>query len=164
MTSFYDILDTLKNYLQGNSNINSVTSGDIFEVDLAKQSIFPLAHIIVNNCTFQDHVVIFNIQVICMDIVYESKEDLKDQENYFHGINNKQDVLNTMFATINGLQSSMRRGELFTDLYQIDTDYTANIFEDRFENSLAGWSLDINISIPNNQISDINANGQSPCI
>ena len=45
MTSFYDILDTLKTYLQGNSNINTVTSGDIFEVDLAKQSIFPLAHI-----------------------------------------------------------------------------------------------------------------------
>ena len=40
MTSFYDILDTLKTYLQGNSNINTVTYGDIFEVDLAKQSIF----------------------------------------------------------------------------------------------------------------------------
>ena len=40
MTTFYDILDTLKTYLQGNSNINTVTYGDIFEVDLAKQSIF----------------------------------------------------------------------------------------------------------------------------
>ena len=163
MTSFYDILDKLKTYLQGNTNVNSVTFGDIFEVDLAKQTIFPLSHIIVNGCTFQDHVVQFNLQVICMDIVNETKLDKKDLDNYFHNINNKQDVLNTQFAVVNGLQSALRRGELFSDLYQIDTDYTANMFEDRFENLLAGWSLDISITVANNQISDINANGQSPC-
>ena len=69
MTSFYDILDTLKTYLQGNTNVNSVTFGDIFEVDLAKQTIFPLSHIIVNSCTFQDHVVQFNLQILCMDMI-----------------------------------------------------------------------------------------------
>jgi len=37
------------------------------------------------------------------------------------------------------------------------------MFEDRFENLLAGWSLDVSITVANNQISDINANGQSPC-
>ena len=163
MTTYYDILDTLKTYLQGNSNINTVTSGDIFEVDLAKQSIFPLAHIIVNNCTFQDHVVVFNLQIICMDVVHDTNEDPKAQDNYFHGINNKQDIQNTMFFVINGLQSAMRRGELFSDLYQIQDDFTATLFEDRFENLLAGWALDISITVPNNQISDINANGQSPC-
>jgi hypothetical protein len=163
MTKYYDILDTLKTYLQGNSNINTVTSGDIFEVDLAKQSIFPLAHIIVNNCTFQDHVVVFNLQIICMDVVHDTNEDPKAQDNYFHGINNKQDIQNTMFFVINGLQSAMRRGELFSDLYQIQDDFTATLFEDRFENLLAGWALDISITVPNNQISDINANGQSPC-
>ena len=72
-------------------------------------------------------------------------------------------MLNTQFAVVNGLQSALRRGELFSDLYQIDTDYTANMFEDRFENLLAGWSLDLSITVANNQISDINANGQSPC-
>ena len=81
MTTFYDIIDKMKTYLQGNNNINTVTFGDIFEVDLAKQTIFPLAHIIVNSCTFQEHVVRFNMQIICMDIVQDSKEDLKDQTN-----------------------------------------------------------------------------------
>lgn len=163
MTNFYDILDTLRTYLQGNTSVNSVTFGDIFEVDLSKQTIFPLSHIMVNSCTFQDHVVQFNIQVIAMDIVNETAENEKDLNNYFHGINNKQDVLNTQFTVINGLQSALRRGELFTDLYQIDSDYTATMFEDRFENLLAGWSLDLTITVANNEISDINANGQSPC-
>ena len=71
MTTFYDIIDKMKTYLQGNNNINTVTFGDLFEVDLAKQTIFPLAHIIVNSCTFQEHVVRFNMQIICMDIVHE---------------------------------------------------------------------------------------------
>ena len=159
MTSFYDILDTLKTYLQGNSNINTVTYGDIFEVDLAKQSIFPLAHIIVNNCTFQDHVVVFNLQVICMDVVHDTNEDPKAQDNYFHGINNKQDIQNTMFFVINGLQSAMRRGELFSDLYQIQDDFTATLFEDRFENLLTGWSINLNIEIPNNETKLINEDG-----
>mgnify|MGYP005676300101 CR=1 FL=1 len=163
MTTFYEILDTLKTYLQGNSNINTVTSGDIFEVDLDKQSIFPLAHIIVNNCTFQDHVVVFSIQIICMDVVHDTNEDVKDQNNYFHGIDNKQDIQNTMFFVVNGLQSAMRRGELFSNLYQVESDFSANLFEDRFENLLAGWSMEFNVIVPNNQISDINANGQSPC-
>lgn len=163
MTNFYDILDTLRAYLQGNTSVNSVTFGDIFEVDLSKQTIFPLSHIMVNSCTFQDHVVQFNIQVIAMDIVNETSENEKEQNNYFHGINNKQDVLNTQFTVINGLQSALRRGELFTDLYQIDSDYTATMFEDRFENLLAGWSLELTITVANNQISDINTNGQSPC-
>lgn len=163
MTTFYDILDKLKTYLQGNTNVNSVTFGDIFEVDLSKQTIFPLSHIIVNGCTFQDHVVQFNMQIICMDIVNETAEDKKALNNYFHDINNKQDVLNTQFAVVNGLQSALRRGELFSDLYQIESDYTANMFEDRFENLLAGWSLDITITVANNQISDINLTGQSTC-
>jgi hypothetical protein len=98
-----------------------------------------------------------------MDIVNETSEDEKDLNNYFHGINNKQDVLNTQFTVINGLQSALRRGELFTDLYQIDSDYTATMFEDRFTNLLAGWSLELTITVANNQISDINANGQSAC-
>ena len=163
MTTFYDIIDKIKTYLQGNNNINTVTFGDIFEVDLAKQTIFPLAHIIINSCTFQEHVVRFNMQIICMDIVQDSKEDLKGQTNYFHDITNKQDVLNTMFFVVNGLQSALRSGEMYSDLFQIDSDFDAQMFEDRFENLLAGWSLTLDVIVPNNQISDINSNGQTAC-
>jgi len=98
-----------------------------------------------------------------MDIVQDSKEDLKDQNNYFHDITNKQDVLNTMFFVVNGLQSALRRGEMYGDLFQIDSDFDAQMFEDRFENLLAGWSLTLDVIVPNNQISDINSNGQSAC-
>jgi hypothetical protein len=52
---------------------------------------------------------------------------------------------------------------MYSDLFQIDSDFDAQMFEDRFENLLAGWSLTLDVIVPNNQISDINSNGQTAC-
>ena len=43
---FYQLTDTIKTNLLLDSNVNTVTTGDITEIDLSKQTIFPLAHII----------------------------------------------------------------------------------------------------------------------
>ena len=44
---FYQITETIKNQLLDDININTVTSGDISNVNLSKQDIFPLGHIII---------------------------------------------------------------------------------------------------------------------
>ena len=41
---YYLVTNTLKDQLLKDANINEVTSGDISQVNLRKQSIFPLAH------------------------------------------------------------------------------------------------------------------------
>ena len=51
---FYQLTTTIKDNLLNDSNINTVTTGDITDIDLNKQTIFPLAHIIVNNVTTQE--------------------------------------------------------------------------------------------------------------
>ena len=70
---FYQITQTLKTELLSNENVNTVTTGDITEIDLSKQTIFPLAHIIINSVTIQEQVLQFNISVLAMDIVDQSK-------------------------------------------------------------------------------------------
>ena len=75
---YYQITQTLKTNLLTDENVNTVTTGDIFDIDLAKQTIFPLAHIIVNSVTIQEAALNFNITVMCMDIVDESKEETTD--------------------------------------------------------------------------------------
>ena len=65
----------------------------------------------------------------------------------------KHDVLNTQLGVINKLQSELRMGSLNDENYVLETDATATMFEDRFENLLCGWALDLTITIPNNQIS-----------
>lgn len=162
MREYYDLVDKLNTYLEGSPSVNTVTFGDIFKVDLSKQTIFPLAHVNVQDVTFSNHIMTFSIQVICMDIVNENKDDkLAAASSPYRGLDNKHDVFNTQLAVINGLQSSLRRGDLFEDRYQLVSDASANQFEDRFENLLAGWSMNLTIEVPNDNMQLINATGDA---
>ena len=153
MKEFYDLIDKIHDTLNSSNFVNTVTFGNIMDVDLSKQSIFPLSHINIQDATFSDHVITFSMQVIAMDIVDESKEDrFSNDAKPYRGLDNKQDVLNTQLAVINRLQSKLRRGDLNDDNYVLDADATATMFEDRFENLLTGWALNLTISIPNNVV------------
>jgi hypothetical protein len=104
----------------------------------------------------------FNLQVICMDLVDENKDDkLATATIPYRGLDNKHDILNTQLTVINGLQASLRRGELFRDKYQVISDVSANLFEDRFENLLTGWSLDLTLQVANDDMSLINDTGNA---
>lgn len=143
---FYQLTETIKTQLLADVNVNTVTTGDIFDIDLSKQSIFPLAHIIVNNVTAQEQVLLFNITVMAMDIVDESKKETTD---IFVGNNNEQDVLNTQLAVLNKLQMVLRRGTLYSDKFQLEGDATLEPFYERFENRLAGYAATMNVIIHN---------------
>ena len=103
---FYQLTEQIKTQLLADVNVNTVTTGDIFDIDLSKQSIFPLSHIIINNVITQENVLVFNITVMSMDIVDESKEKTDD---IFVGNNNEQDVLNTQLAVLNKLIMVLRK-------------------------------------------------------
>lgn len=143
---FYLLTETIKDQLLSDINVNTVTTGDIYDIDLAKQSIFPLSHIIINNVTTQEQVLTFNISVLAMDIVDESKEATTD---IFRGNNNEQDVLNTQLAVLNKLVMVLRKGTLYSDQYQLDGDATLEPFYERFDNRLAGWSATFNVFVKN---------------
>jgi len=161
MKTYYGLIDAIYKYLNGSTLINSVTFGDVMDVDLSRQTIFPLAHVGVQSVTFDDYFMSFSINVICMDIVDEDKDDKQSKTDPHLGLDNKHDILNSMLAVINGLQSSLRRGGMETDDYELNETATATQFEDRFENLLTGWSLDINIQVPNNDMALINNDGDS---
>jgi hypothetical protein len=153
MKEFYDLIDKIYEELNSSEFVNTVTFGNIMDVDLSKQSIFPLSHINIQDAVFGDHTITFSIQVIAMDLVDESKEDRFASDSApYQGLDNKHDVLNTQLAVINRLQSKLRRGDLNDDNYVLDTDATATMFEDRFENLMTGWALTLSISIPNNVV------------
>jgi len=151
MRGYYDILEKLRVSLEANPSINTVTEGDLLDVDLAKQTIFPLSHIIIQNATFEPQTITFNMNILFMDLVDFNKDDPRTTP--FQGNNNEQDVLNTMLAAANKLWSDLSRGDLYIDKYQISGTPTAEPFVERFDNQVAGWDLTISISIPNTDIS-----------
>ena len=147
ITAFYTILDTIKDKLLDDINVNTVTTGDITDIDLSKQTIFPLSHIIINSVTPQEQVLSFNITVMSMDIVDINKENKTD---IFTGNNNEHDVLNSQLAVLNRLIVLLRGGTLYRDRYQLDGDPSCEPFYERFENQLAGWACTMDILIENN--------------
>jgi len=152
MRGYYDLLEKLRVSLEANPSINTVTEGDLLDVDLAKQTIFPLSHIIVQNATLESQTVTFNLNILFMDLVDFNKDDPK-ADIPFRGNDNEQDVLNTMLAAANKLWSDLSRGDLFLDKYQVSGTPSCEPFVERFDNQVAGWDMSVSITIANNDIS-----------
>ena len=143
---YYQLTSTIEEQLRSTEFTNTVSIGDISKVNLNKQDIFPLAHMIVNSVTTEEQVLRFDISILACDIVDQSKDITTDR---FTGNDNEQDILNTQLLVLNKLIQKLRMGSLHTDMYQLDGDPTLTPFSDRFENELAGWTADITILIYN---------------
>ena len=146
MQGFYNLSNKIRETLQLDAFVNTVTYGDIFEVDLNKQTIFPLSHITVNNTTVGSKTLTFNVSILAMDIVDISKEATTD---IFVGNDNEQDVLNTQLALLTRIINILQRGDLYTELYQVQGDVSCEPFVDRFENKLAGWAATFDVIVQN---------------
>lgn len=146
MIGFYNVLEQIKDTLGAEPFVNTITYGNIDDVDLNKQNIFPLSHIIVNNTTIQERVLTFNISVLAMDVVDISKDETT---NIFRGNDDEQDILNTQLAVLTRLSSILKRGTLYDNKYQLDGDVTCEPFVDRFENKIAGWTGTFSITVQN---------------
>tara|TARA_B110000902_G_scaffold226425_1_gene265066 strand:+ start:831 stop:1301 length:471 start_codon:yes stop_codon:yes gene_type:complete len=143
---FYQLTETIKEQLLLDVNINSVTTGDISDVNLNKQDIFPLGHIIINNVVVDEQILTFNISILACDIVNQSKDLTLDR---FKGNDNVQDILNTQLGVLNKLIQRLRMGDLYTDMYQLSGSPSLQPFYDRFENQLAGWTASMDVQIYN---------------
>jgi len=146
MSTFYGITQAIKNQLQEDIFVNTVTTGDIFKVDLNKQTIFPLSHIIVNSVSYQGAVLNYNISILSMDIVDESKDLTTD---IFIGNDNEQDVLNTQLSVANRFLEVLRRGALAEDYELVNNSASIEFFTERFENKIAGVTYTFDIAIQN---------------
>jgi len=143
---YFDIIDKLKTHFDGDVLVNTVTQGNLFDIDLSKQTIFPLVHIIVNNASLESNVVRYNISILAMDIVDITKDETVSE---FDGNDNELYVLNTQLQVLTRCYELLLRGNLWDDKFQIDGNPTCEPFVDRFENKLAGWTITMDVLIEN---------------
>jgi hypothetical protein len=144
--NYFDIIDKLKTHFDGDVLVNTVTQGSLFDIDINKQDIYPLVHLIVNTASLEGNVVRYNISILAMDIVDITKDE---DVNKFDGNDNELYVLNTQLQVLTRCYELLLRGDLWTDKFQIDGNPTCEPFVDRFENKLAGWTMTTDILIPN---------------
>lgn len=152
MRQFYEVTQKLKDTLISDDDVNVVTLGDTSDYDLDKQTVYPLAHIIPGNVALNGSTVGMDFTIVFMDRPYTSKGDKRDVADPFHGVDDLQDVWNTQMQVANRLTQRMQRGDLFSDLYQLDGTPSVEPFMDRGENVLAGWVLNFTVLAPNNDM------------
>lgn len=133
----YSIINKIKEALLDEPFVNTVTEGDIFGVDLAKRTLFPLSHIIINSATHLSNVIQFNITILLMDILNQKDES------------NKVDVWNTQMALGVRIMDRLNRGDLADDYFELTGNPTFEPFTERFENDLAGWAVTFDVLVAN---------------
>ena len=147
MKHVYDILDVLRDELRSHPAVNTVSYGDITDLDLDKTTMFPLSHLLIDSASYGERTITFRIKVLCADIVdYNQSENQFDE---FYGNDNLHDVMNTQFQVINSLITKLMRGDLFKSNYQVTSTPSAEPFKESYGNVLAGWSTVIQIEVPN---------------
>ena len=133
----YKLINKIKEALLEEPFVNTATDGNIFEVDLAKRTIFPLSHVMINNASHQGNVISFNITILMMDILNQKDES------------NKQDIWNTQMAAGVRVLDRLNRGDLRDDFWELSGSPNFEPFTERFENDLAGWAVTFDVLVRN---------------
>ena len=143
MKSFYKVIDSIQTVVDAEPFNNTVTFGDISEIDLKKQNLFPLAHVMVNNMNIEQQHVSFNVTLFLMDLVDVSKEP---DTTLFLGNDNTQDVLNTQAALATRVIRVLQKSNLYKQDFEILGTANCEPFTERFDNALAGWAVTFDVN------------------
>lgn len=141
MNNLYEVLDELRAFLLTSQFTNTVTFGEVTDVDLEKLTNFPLVHINIEDVTINERFIDFNLNLVACDIVDVNKEYPDDK---FLGNTNLQDILNAQLKVITDAYNFFKHGDLIDNKFVMMTEtISATPFLDKFENQLAGWEASV---------------------
>ena len=142
--TYNNLIDTLKELGDKHQQISTTTTGDIFDIDLEKNTKYPLMHINPINVTTASFGLTYNFQIFVMDLV--EPDDANEQDVY-------NDVLQTCIDIISIFRNSKWQAQLTLDInapvYFTEGDYTLEPFTERFDQSVTGWVFQIGIVVAN---------------
>jgi len=142
--TYNNLIDTLKELGSKHHQINTTTVGDIFDIDLEKNTLYPLMHINPVNVTTGRVGLTYNFQIFIMDMV--DTDDANEQDVY-------NDVLQTCIDIISIFRNSKWQSQLTLDIdaavYFTEGDYTLEPFTERFDQAVTGWVFQLPITVHN---------------
>ena len=142
--TYSNLIDTLKELGNQHHQISTTTVGDIFDIDLEKNTKYPLMHINPINVTTASFGLTYNFQIFVMDMV--DADNANEQDVY-------NDVLQTCIDIISIFRNSKWQAQLELDIdapvYFTEGDYTLEPFTERFDQAVTGWVFQIGIVVAN---------------
>ena len=161
--TYNNVVNTLLRLGEYHQQISTTSVGDIFDIDLEKNTKFPLLHINPTNVSTGDSQLVYNFQIFVMDMVTEKTEWTTNNASanftkLVKTLNNEQDVLNEMLQVctdfIGMLRHSSRQSieginDINQPIYFTQDQFTIEPFSERFDNLCCGWVFNIGVLVQN---------------
>ena len=160
--TFNNVIQTLARLGEYHEQIETVSVGDIYDVNLEKNELFPLLHINYVNVITGDAELVYNFQIFIMDLVSE-----KDNWETYNALgltklidlkNNEQEVYNQQLAIAVDIISMLRHStqqslngvnDINQAVYYTQDQFTIEPFSERFDNLLCGYVFEIGVKVMN---------------
>ena len=155
--TYNNLVDTLKSLGAQHQQITTTTTGDIFDIDLSKNTLFPLMHINGVNVTTGPSTLTYNFQIFIMDLVSEKSNWTQANIQSATKLSNEQEVLSDCLQICTDIISIFRhsqwQAQLSLDInagvYFAEGEVTIEPFSERFDNELTGWVFPLSIIVEN---------------
>jgi len=123
-----------------NTQIETTTIGDIFEVDLVETT-YPLMHVTTENASFDTNNLTYNFQIIVMDLVK------KDESNEEQVLSDTLQVIGDVISTIRNAENGLPNLTDFRNNIRIQDSISCEPFTERFDNEVTGWTASLSIEV-----------------
>ena len=162
--TYNNVVNTLVRMADNHHQVSTVSVGDIYDIDLEKETKFPLLHLNPTSVTTGDSSLNYNFQIFVMDMVSEKSDwQTEQQSSLFYGKlvntkNNEQEVFNQTLEIctdfIGMLRHSLEQSlagvnDIDVPLYFTEGQFTIEPFTERFDNLCCGWVFQIGVVVQN---------------
>ena len=161
--TYNNVVNTLLRLGEYHEQISTTSVGDIWQVDLEKNTKFPLLHINPTSVATGDSQLTYNFQVFIMDMVTEKADWTENNSDanftkLVKTLSNEQDVLNETLQVctdfIGMLRHSSRQSllgvnDINAPLYFTQDQFNIEPFSERFDNLCCGWVFNIGVLVQN---------------
>jgi len=160
--TYNNVINTLARMGELHEQIATVSVGDIFSVDLEKNTKFPLLHINPVSVTTGESQLNYNFQIFVMDME-SNKSDWQTQQHSLltklvDNKSNEQEVYNQTLAICTDIISMLRHSvqqsldgtdSINEPLYFTEGQFTLEPFQEKFDNLCCGWVFTIGVIAEN---------------
>tara|TARA_R110002020_G_scaffold212120_2_gene418555 strand:+ start:1606 stop:2157 length:552 start_codon:yes stop_codon:yes gene_type:complete len=160
--SYNNIVNTLCRLGEYHEQISTVSVGDIWEIDMSKETLFPLLHINPTSVQTGDSELIFNFQIFIADLVSEKDNwqiyQAQQLTKLLDPKNNEQEVFNQTLGIATDIISMLRHSvqqslvgvnDINVPIYFTQDQFNLEPFQERFDNLLCGYVFQIGVKVMN---------------
>ena len=158
--TYNNVTNTLCRLGEYHNQISTVSTGDIYDIDLEKGTKFPLLHINPINVTTGESELVYNYQIFIMDLVSEKDNWQTYQQQGLTKLvdrkDNSQEVWNQTLEICNDFIGMLRHStqqslngvnDINQPIYFTQDQFTMEPFQERFDNLCCGWVFQLGVRV-----------------